>query len=530
MASNTSDNLAKFTVVELRNILKNHGYFTSGTKDILIQRILENITNIVLPIKSQKLSSTNASTGSSLEDIVNQMLDLKQRSASYKNSIQRLIDNNNNTLYVRSRSIDFKEFSILVDALMLNTSVTSLNISKVSMPFRAAMLIKKVMLTDRFVSLSISDVSITRSSNWLKGVNSGIEVSTRLSTLSLRDNRIPFRIIAKLVPSLLTITTLTSLDLSNNISSVNYDDIINNMLINNKLDSLYLSSNDLKREYVDMYCNIFNSTTLKTLDLSGNISYDNSMFMCREKILNDGHTPMIYVYSKKIQKFNDGHRAIIDGIRRNTSIESLNMSKNIVGKDFIMRLCDAVAVSKNITWLNISNITGSCDDDASDVSNSIANLIKSNVIQYLDISNNELGSLKDIANALEHNTSLQQLYMRNNKCTDVEHVFKSLSKNNHLMNLGLAGTYVGHIGIVLADVMRCNQSLKYIDLSSTHLDIDAIQAIIGGLVQNGSMTLMNLSDNPLIENNVINMVEHLLLRNKINIETKNKQLWAILDI
>ncbi len=546
MASETADYLATLTVVELKNILKNHGYKMTGTKNILIERILENIANIILPtdtnishkkspssknktiqkpLKSQKSKSKT----NSVEDIKKEMYDLKNKSTAYKDTIQELIDNNIQTLNVISHRIDYKEFEILTSAFLLNTSVTSINISNVSMNSRISNLIKKMMLTDRIESLSITRLLHGATFDWLKNINEGIASSTRLSRLSLGGSYLFLKTLLGFVPSLLTITTLKSFDLSSTIPSESSEDIIiNAILINNKeLQSLNLSTSDLGKIFVPISHNITNSTTLEILDLSMNIFRENDIHALGNIMLNNTSIQHLFIKSISCIGSNE-YQPIINGIEHNTSIKTLDISNNIFGKRFIHDLCRAICISNNITYLDISNITGALFDDYN-ISRAIASVIKANVIEYLDISVNQLDSLRDIGDALAVNTSLKRLRMTQNKCSDMEYFLRSLIKNNYLIDLELTGTYLGPMGAIFGEVVRSNTALKHIDISSTNLDIDAVQAIIDGLRHNDTITAIDILHNPLIGFQLIDELDELLSRNEENYGIRNKQLLTILN-
>jgi hypothetical protein len=212
-----------------------------------------------------------------------------------------------------------------------------------------------------------------------------------------------------------------------------------------------------------------------------------------------------------------GLAEIAPALYRNTSIKSLDLSynglHNITSADVLRVL---IRRNKTITSLCIAR---NCFGRNAAAVRSIADSMRRNTtLQQLDLSACELNDqgISVLANAFAiRNASLQELNIYNNSITSVG--VRALVDDNvdavkTLTKLCLSGNPIRSEGaIILADAFERNamSSLKRLDLDRCGIDDDGLVALLSALEQNTSLQILDLKNNLFAERGFMALAESL---------------------
>ncbi|EGG14455.1 hypothetical protein DFA_12227 [Cavenderia fasciculata] len=156
-----------------------------------------------------------------------------------------------------------------------------------------------------------------------------------------------------------------------------------------------------------------------------------------------------------------------DAIKKNNSVQTLDMSANPMSLEMVMSLCDALTANRSITHLDLSFSTIGSNGTH------IAEVIKvNNTIRSLFLIGNELDdcAVSAIADALRHkNTSITEL---------------SLSENE----------FGDDIGAMIGNLFKQNTIIQSIDLSCNQLSEMTALSFAESLGSNTTLRSLNLSD------------------------------------
>ena len=121
-------------------------------------------------------------------------------------------------------------------------------------------------------------------------------------------------------------------------------------------------------------------------------------------------------------------------------------------------------------------------------------------LQQLDLSNNTVSDAgaTAIAQALHHNSTLQQLDLSNNSITDagVTAIAQALHHNSTLRELDLSNNSVSDAGVTtVAQALHHNSTLRELDLSNNSPSDAGVTAVVQALHHNSTLQKLNLSNN-----------------------------------
>ena len=507
--------------------------------------------------KQSTKSSTSKTPHKSQPNTNEILIALKQQTTVFSSQIQQLIDNKDkkitlNTIRtrnpVRVYKPTYKDFGIFAEAFALNTSVVSLTISDIVMSVRIGKSIKKMLMTGRITSLSITNLleNYDKDNNkWLTEVNAGMSHSPHLKHLTMFDVNLDIDNIITTLPSLNTMEGLKLLNLS-------YEEYVFgtaieapdrlvftlNHLINRGLEVLILRNINLSDAISPLEGALANSRTLKLLDI--NYSYiSNNDAAALSRMLS--HNISIKILA--VSRINSMLQHIPHILSNNNTLEKIDISQSKISSPLLQNIRDSMLLHRKILSINIR--ATSLSDDSGPV---IVQLIDDNVLESLDISINSFeDTLPAIGQALGKNTSLKKLYMQRILVGPINHInileqfmgnepatntysnefLTEIAKNTTLEYINMSGGYIGDNGYVLADLIKNNQHLSTLAVEGTYINDEGAIEIINALVYNETLTQLDIGFNNISEVHK-NKIDVLVERNKKNASAKNVPLLDVL--
>ena len=318
---------------------------------------------------------------------------------------------------------------------------------------------------------------------------------------------------------LATEPNLKVLKLTNNtISDTGAMALAESIAHNTSLDTLDLILNQIEEEGVKaLFCGLQSNISIKTLNL-----YRNPISDIPEvwKALRSSTLTHIYLYNNKIA--DAGAMALAESITHNTSLETLYLNWNQIGKEGGIALFDALK-NTSIRKLNLS------ENNLWDVTNIGKTLANNQTLKELDLSKNKLGDedAVEIAAGLAHNISLETLDLSRNHIVKEgwNAIFDALKSNTSIRKLNLLENNLWN-AINIGQALANNQTLKELDLSHNKLGDEDAADIAAGLAHNISLKTLNLSWNKIEKVGYIALFDALL----INITIKELNLSSNWDI
>ncbi len=488
------DILTTLTVISLKRILREAKLPLSGTKQILIDRIISNIDknpyiktyidnhrktpSCLISKSSCKNQSKNQfikipkNKSKNKYDIDNEYI-LNNISNVNKNNVSLMMNNNIKCICLYSTGrvgIHKREFVLFTAALMRNTSVKHLDIFGLTLSTTTIAIVKDILLQKQLVSFDLSHcgnyqldileklnecisnctldkltLTIGLTDKKLVVLTPGLSSNRTIRSLTLRGISIKH-----IPPVILENDRLTYLDLSgNNIDTRHFKPHMS-------LSTLLLSRNKLDDCKIKSLCSNLEHSCIEHLDLSGN------MF---------GTSSILYIN---------------DLLSKNKHIHTLDLTGNDVDTYGFSQLCNTIVQCRTLVRLYIDTcLFTTCPIEH------IETLIRYDVLQELGLSyifHFEMTSA--VIDALKNNRKLRYLGVSSviNK-DDVEH-FLAAIKMSSVDSLEISNNIIGEHGYIVGDILL-NNRLIYLEMNNVSLTEASKQDILDGLVNNNS--LVNIS-------------------------------------
>lgn len=315
----------------------------------------------------------------------------------------------------------------------------------------------------------------------------------------------------------------------NKIGDLGMKYITKSLLNNDSIVHLDISSNDLSQvgcsQVLELLCK---HPSLHSLDLSSHqFLYRNKIGAC-EKLFKLIRVPTLaYLNLSGTNIGSEGLKYIILGLEKNTNLCSLNLSNNGIKGNLIKDLVQVLVTSK-LNYLMLENnlieeigalefsyffsgyygygiITqinlGGNSIPTSGAYNFFESLIKENYLEHLNIENNNFGGYLDILKRfLTENKRLK--YLNLNSCNIKLEAFlklcDGLTENKGLETLILSNNSCRDLGASsISKALIVNRTLKNLDLSNNLIKSDGGIGLASALKLNKSLKVLILNDNEL---------------------------------
>lgn len=259
--------------------------------------------------------------------------------------------------------------------------------------------------------------------------------------------------------------------------NINIDNLVKN---NKNLTVLEITNKDIDYEFSQYITKRINTSILKELCIiitRLNEIDRNGIINIFEAIKNNKNILIMYIH------MNLGYLELdcISEIIKNGKLNTLHL----IGPLMIDYLYEALKNNKTIV-----NLTLSFNNMNENDFKLISNILKKNdTLENLCLLGNHLteNGCKYLSDALKFNKSLKKLNLR--RCNYI----KGIELNNYLTHLNLNGNKID-INYI-ADLIKNNKTLKYLDLSFNEIINDQLIYIRDALKINKSLIQLNLSNN-----------------------------------
>ena len=206
---------------------------------------------------------------------------------------------------------------------------------------------------------------------------------------------------------------------------------------------------------------------------------------------------------------DEGASSLSEALRVNTSLTSLDLSGNSIGDEGASSLSETLRVNTSLTSLDLSR---TC---ISDGASSLSEALRVNTsLTSLDLSLNSIADegASSLSEALRVNTSLTSLNLQNN-CISNEgshSLFEALIVNTSLTSLDLSLNSIGDEGAhSLSEALRVNTSLTSLDLGWTSIGDEGASSLSEALRVNTSLTSLDLPGNSIGDEGASSLSEAL---------------------
>ncbi len=583
MASSTTqrrDELEKLNDRNLRKILIQHNLPTSGSKKILLARIMKYETpneyqtnneflNDIPMLTAAEIALMKIRLNPQFHNLFDELLVTKQKSANLE--------------FIGNRG-HHADLEILLSAVLINKNITRLVINNFIISLECGSLLGQIIITHGLQSLFIY-----RSNghfdeiNWVSDLSKALHHHT-LQELSFHNcdiHEFQFEMIYEPLLSHAHLKFFRYIDQNTTYGNVIF--MLRDLVMYNKsIKVLDLSYNRLQSDVKHIVDGLKNNKTITDLNLNGNMFNNDNLkelvygALKKNKYIvsiNLGNLLAIedHIFETMINAFHKHHLQFLelgnlsyenikymsDIFRYNKTIHTLKFIINEDDSDGLLYLSNVLLVSNR--YINTLDITinqenvddGSISSLCSSINtyksiesltirfnneqftsmtksqDDIISLIKDNHIKELSLINFPLDDVvNNISKALILNKSLHSLKLNNclknnDRCCNI---FNFLNYNNTIINLDLGYNNIEGDSSILSSVLKYNTSLATLSLNYTKLNNDIAKEIIEGLMYNGNMTMLSIKYNS-IDMIYEERVRQLLNRNKENFATVHIYLY-----
>ena len=302
----------------------------------------------------------------------------------------------------------------------------------------------------------------------------------------------------KFTHSLITLKSLTHLDLSCNVTNITSADNITIIITNNTfLEYLNLSKCEFRIfAFLKVLCALQNSHYMKHLDLNSNlVDYEEATEIATAVSKNP--------FLEKIDFGNynvteQGVKIILLSLRNHTSLKHFDISSNTITNDVVNDIVDVIDSNTQLTHLNIS------DTDVQEYG--ILKIFKAaqriNTLKSIKLCNCTISdqAARAIADAISVNCMMEELVLTNNSFheTGIAILFDVLREIHTLKYLTIACNIV--ISSITAKITEavCNNHITFFDLSNCDLQKSSCSLILNTLIsQAPNLQHIDLSGNNL---------------------------------
>lgn len=268
-----------------------------------------------------------------------------------------------------------------------------------------------------------------------------------------------------------------------------------------------------------------NDPKLKYLYIEEFITYDDAYRLFDALTQNNVVTTL--EWSHKYRLDDDLAVELVDGLRKNKSITFLNLSKNMVNDDGIVKLAEMLETNTILKSLNLSAMYWQGIEDDVNVEGKISNsslfllaqsLTVNRTLTHLFLSENKIDNdgAKYLAEALSKNKGLRVLDLSMNLIGDdgFSALAVMLKQNDTLTKLMVGFNNFTVTGVMeMMNAVKYNTRLKTLQMERMYgYEPDELKEMVALLEKNTSLTKLKLSDFPII------LVDHnmkdILIRNR----------------
>ena len=430
----------------------------------------------------------------------------------------------------------------LASVIKNNCNLETLALHSNALGPSATVILRALKVSTKLKRLNLNDNSMTR--QVAEDLANVIKNNSNLEMLCLRNNELGLSAI-KILQALKDNSKLIILDLNdNNMTGQVSEDLANVIKNNSGLERIHLFNNDLRSsatvilqalqknsnlQFLDLGDNgmteqvieelgnvIKNNHNLKNLGL-GNNEFGPSAKMILQALVKTSTITTLFLHNNNMT--GQVAESLGTVIKNNSNLEQLDLESNNIGPSAIVIL-QALMENSKLKALNLNSnyMTGRVVKDLANVIKNNYNLqklglennnfgpsasvilqaLKNSQLEVLNLSNNNMTGqvAEDLANVIQNNSGLEELYVSNNNLgPSACMILQALKQKSNVKILYLHNTFMtGKIVEELANVIKYNSDLEQLGLENNKLRPSAT-VILQALKENSQLKVLNLSNN-----------------------------------
>jgi len=392
------------------------------------------------------------------------------------------------------------------------------------------------------IELDLWDIKLT--SLGIKKIAEALQVNKTLRKLDISSQSIDDDGIIAISKSLKNNTTLQDLNFARaTINGKEIKQFLNSIEMNTGLKKLNLSSVwSLTSSLGALCCCIRNNTALQELNLSSIITllhvfeleelttalhdnttlqkliFSNTAFIRQGRIISN-----LLRYNRTLLELDVSNcqithvelKEIIEGVKANSTLQSLIISRNILQDGGVIGLCECLKVNKTLKKLDLTK-TYFKKEGGIQIGMGI---IQFNTIQQLNISQNLLSeAMEAIGRYLQDNTSLLDICMSRCDITSVgaKCIAQAIGINTALKVLDISYNQLDDVGIIsIANYLKRNNTIQELNLSSTQMSNEGAVQIAEVLCANVALQKLDVSHNRSVDDTGVTAIGECLKKNSV---------------
>ena len=393
-------------------------------------------------------------------------------------------------LYLSDNNITGEAADDIANILSLNSSIKVLNLNRNNLKVQGVITISKALRKHNLQQFEIERNNATKKA--AHEIAAVLSHSVDLQVLNLNGNMLEVVGIVTIAHSLLKVSTLTELYLSDNNITEKAADYIAAVLSHSKnLQVLNLNRNNLRATGVIKIVKALQMSTLQKLEIENN----NATLKAAQDIA------AILSHSSNLRVLNiNGNNLQANGVacilHATSSLTHLYVSNNNISGEFIDEVTDSLSCHTNLQVLHLNgNILGTKGMTA--IANSLQNI---SALRKLQLSNNSLTdeAADSIAQLLPCNNCLQELVLGDNlfQSKGIIKIAKSLFTVFGLTCFRINNSHFSEEAAdKIAEVLSYTTNLQILDLNGNNLQTSGVIKIVNGIRNTSCIQELQLANN-----------------------------------
>ncbi len=504
----TSSEYNKYTVAQLRQLLKDNNLHVSGNKSDLVQRLEQyyqftnsntTITKTTTPKTTRKQKISKTLPIIEITDHIRSSIAKSMSIGYFKDVISALNKNMNIPNLNMEYSGPEDKITIKVKQGLAEGLANNTTIKKFSLSIDIDDLIAHGLNNNNSIKfLKIKSSQIKTLNNFIPQHLDNLELTVDSQTDNIFMDALTEHLKADLSIRKFTVIYANYdssddqiykyLDKNKNITNlflIFYDFVLPESFIQKILNSSIIS---LKIQYqnreLDTLMSLIKHLTFNEHIVEFDISsiyildpenYDNSnLSLLFEQLISKNHT--LEILKLRNNYFtNDVGYGIVRGLRKNRSIHTLDLGLNMFSEEIYVEFANMISNNESLGVVKLQ-LPLVVKDQSTHDSNITLDMVE-----------------KAFASALTTNQNLIELDIVNGKFTTPD-IFIALQSNNTLERLNLSRSNFGNnVAIYISEMIKHNRSLRKIDIShGTHMSNDKIVNIIRSIQYNPNIVEFNI--------------------------------------
>ena len=398
-------------------------------------------------------------------------------------------------LDISNNILTFIEESEIGSILICNSFLEHLNLSNCKLSeVQIISIAESLSKTSQLMHLDISHNEINHNASI--GIASIIINSKCLRCLNLSDCNLKEAAFKIISDSLATITSLASIDMSNN--CITYETAQNIAFAFSKnvaIEQFNLCACLMNNAALTIFSAISQHNAITHLCLRSNPITDEMAKLVGSILSINANIKHLDLGHCNLKEF--GFMEILDSLTNTTTLHYLNLESNIISEDLVGRIESLVRGNTSLKTLNFSN----CNLPKSGIQTLFCAINQIASLEHLNMNDNVIRNCvgADLKDAIYKSSKMEHLDLSRCKLDDMElyNILTPLTANKHLKFLNLHSSHISNESALdlLPAVITNNISLSYLDFTDCKLQETGLIVIAKTLQTTSRLKHLSLNCN-----------------------------------